>query len=82
VEDQQLRVYKKECCSQVQRTSFGRKGKKAWEYGGFRIESLPKSCSIGIKAWIDELHERSRRWGRNQDFVKTPAGECIKVFCL
>jgi hypothetical protein len=29
---------------------------------------------------MDELRERSRRWGWNQDFIKTPAGKCIKVF--
>jgi hypothetical protein len=29
---------------------------------------------------MDELRERSRRWGRNQDFIKTPASKCIKVF--
>jgi hypothetical protein len=30
---------------------------------------------------MDELRERSRRWGRNQDFIKKTTGKCIKVFC-
>jgi hypothetical protein len=31
---------------------------------------------------MDELPELGRQWDRNQDFIKTPAGKCIKVFCL
>ena len=35
----------------LKQPSFGRKGKKAMEYGGFHIASSPKTCSI--KAWTN-----------------------------
>jgi hypothetical protein len=47
----------------------GKERKKAWEYGGFRIASSPKSCSI--KAWTNCVNDVGDV--RNQDYVKTPA---------
>jgi hypothetical protein len=59
----------------LEQPSFRRKGKKAWEYEGFRIASK----RILLHQSMNELRERGRRWGRNQDFIKTPVGKCIKV---
>ena len=64
----------------LEQPSFGRKGKKAWEYGGFCIASKSSAKCCSIKTWTNCMRERSRRWGRNQDFMKTPASKCIKAF--
>jgi hypothetical protein len=53
--------------------------KKVWEYSWGLLYG--EFAEILLHQSMDELRERSRRWGRNQDFIKTPAGKCIKVFC-
>jgi hypothetical protein len=52
-----------------------RKGKNAWEYGGFHIASSPKSCSI--EAWTNCVNVAGVRVG-----IKTAADKCIKVFLV
>jgi hypothetical protein len=49
---------------------------------GIRGLSHSEFAEMLLHQSMDELRERSRQWSRNQDFIKTPAGKCIKVFCL
>jgi hypothetical protein len=56
-----------------------RKGKKAWEYGGFRIASSPKSCSI--KTWTNYVKVAGDGAGIRIS-SKHQQVNVLKFFCL
>ena len=58
---------------------FGWKGKKAMEYGGFRIASSPKSCSI--KAWTNCVNVAGDGAGIRIS-SKHQGVNVLKFFCL